>query len=93
MDWNGDGKHDARDDAFYHNVINKDSNNSSGGGGKGPSGGGGGAGCSSCLWDIVALGYLGVLLPGDIPINGFTMFVGLICAGRLGYTFLKWLYS
>lgn len=21
MDWNGDGKHDWRDDEFYHNVI------------------------------------------------------------------------
>ena len=92
MDWNGDGKHDGRDDAFYHNVINKD-NNSNGGGGKGSSGGGGGTGCSSWVVDIVALGYLGVLLPGDIPINGFTMFIGLICAGRLGYTFLKWLYG
>ena len=27
MDWNGDGKHDWRDDALFNNVI--DSNNSS----------------------------------------------------------------
>lgn len=24
MDWNGDGKHDWRDDALFHNVINSD---------------------------------------------------------------------
>lgn len=23
FDWNGDGKHDWRDDALFHNVINK----------------------------------------------------------------------
>ena len=25
MDWNHDGKHDWKDDAFFHNVIMKDS--------------------------------------------------------------------
>ncbi len=25
FDWNGDGKHDWKDDAFFHNVINNDS--------------------------------------------------------------------
>jgi len=24
IDWNGDGKHDWKDDAFFHNVINSD---------------------------------------------------------------------
>ena len=28
MDWNGDGKHDWQDDAFFHNVIDNDSNSS-----------------------------------------------------------------
>ena len=28
MDWNGDGNHDWRDDAFFHNVINSDENSS-----------------------------------------------------------------
>ena len=31
MDWNGDGNHDWRDDAFFNNVI--DSNNGSSNGG------------------------------------------------------------
>ena len=25
MDWNHDGKHDYKDDAFFHNVVMKDS--------------------------------------------------------------------
>lgn len=91
MDWNGDGKHDAKDDAFFHNVINSDNNDNGGSGGKPP--GNSGAGCSSWVIDLIALGYLSVLLPGDIDINGFTMVIGIICLGRLGYTFLKWLYS
>ena len=34
IDWNGDGKHDWQDDAFFHNVINSDSSKdeSTGGG-------------------------------------------------------------
>ncbi len=28
MDWNGDGKHDWHDDAFFHTVINSDDNSS-----------------------------------------------------------------
>ena len=28
MDWNGDGKHDWQDDAFFHNMIDNDSNSS-----------------------------------------------------------------
>ena len=30
MDWNGDGKHDWHDDAFFHTVINSDDNSSNG---------------------------------------------------------------
>ena len=26
MDWNHDGKHDWKDDAFYHNVVSDDAN-------------------------------------------------------------------
>lgn len=92
MDWNGDGKHDGKDDAFFHNVINKDNDNrGNGGGGEPPSNGGNG--CSNVIFDIIALAYLSVLIPGDIPINTFTMLIGLICAGRLVYKFFCWLYS
>ena len=31
MDWNGDGKHDWKDDAFYNNIIDNNSNNNSSG--------------------------------------------------------------
>ncbi|MBE6573284.1 MAG: hypothetical protein E7652_02700 [Ruminococcaceae bacterium] len=89
MDWNGDGKHDSRDDAFYHNVINKDNGNK--GGGEPPSSGGG---CMTTIAvDILALAYLGALLPGDIPVNTFTMIIGFVCLGRLIYSFFRWVYS
>ena len=29
MDWNNDGKHDWKDDAFYHNVVSDDVNKKS----------------------------------------------------------------
>lgn len=92
MDWNNDGNHDWKDDAIFHNVIDsgykdepknthteRGSNSSTGKGG--------------WISTIVALGYLSVLLPGDIPINGFTMLIGLICAGVLVVKFLRWLYK
>ena len=72
MDWNNDGNHDWKDDAIFHSVIDsgykdepknthtkRGSNSSTGQGG--------------WISIIVALGYLSVLLPGDIPINGFTI--------------------
>ena len=91
MDWNNDGKHDWKDDAIFHNVIDsgeKDkSNNAHSSRGSTSSAGQGG-----WISTIVSLAYLSVLLPGDIPINGFTMFIGLICAGVLVVKFLGWLY-
>ena len=92
MDWNGDGKHDWKDDAIFHNVINSDekehSNKSRSTGGSNSS-----AGRSGLISTIVSLACLSVLIPGDIPINGFTMFIGLICAGVLVVKFLGWLYK
>lgn len=40
---------------------------------------------------IIALGYLALLLPGTIGVNGFTMFLGLIAAGILVGAFFRWL--
>ena len=91
MDWNGDGKHDWKDDAIFHNVINSSedkSNKSAPQKTTMQTGDGGGLAIN-----LLCMGYLAVLLPGDIPINTFTMLIGLICAGRLGYCFLRWLYS
>jgi hypothetical protein len=91
MDWNNDGKHDWKDDAIFHNVIESDekakpSTRSAGGSNSS-------AGHGGLISTVVSLAYLSVLLPGDIPINGFTMFIGLICAGVLVVKFLGWLYK
>lgn len=88
MDWNNDGKHDWKDDSIFHNVIDSDSGKN-----KPPSNQPSShSGCSGWISTLVALGYLGLLLPGDIPINGFTMYIGLICAGILAVKFFGWLY-
>lgn len=45
-------------------------------------------------WLIIgALAFLSLLLPGDIDINGFTMFIGIICVVILGISFFRWLYK
>ena len=84
MDWNNDGKHDWKDDAIFHNVIDSgdkdESKNTHVGRGSNSSAGQGG-----WISTILALGYLSVLLPGDI--------IGLICAGVLVVKFLGWLYK
>ena len=92
MDWNNDGKHDWKDDSIFHNVINSDEKD---GANKNHSTGGSNAsaGRGGLISTIVSLAYLSVLIPGDIPINGFTMFLGLICAGVLIVKFLGWLYK
>ena len=89
-DFNGDGKHDWQDDAIFHNIIEKeDGKQESTQNQPGPTVP---SGRSGWISTIVALAYLSVLLPGDIPINGFTMFIGLICAGILVVKILGWLY-
>ncbi len=91
MDWNNDGKHDWKDDAIFHNVINSDEKEESNKN-RSPGSSNSSAGRGGLISTIVSLGYLSVLIPGDIPINGFTMFIGLICAGVLVVKFLGWLY-
>lgn len=94
MDWNGDGKHDWKDDAIFHNVINSSENSNDKNTNthqQKPNIQTGAAG--GLAINLLCMGYLSVLLPGDIPINTFTMLIGLVCAGRLGYRLLRWLYS
>lgn len=94
MDWNGDGKHDWKDDAIFHNVINSSENSNDKNTNthqQKPNIQTGAAG--GLAINLLCMGYLSVLLPGDIPINTFTMLIGLVCAGRLGYCLLRWLYS
>lgn len=85
MDWNNDGKHDHRDDALFHNVINKDS------GGNTPPPTSNHPRRSGWL-PILAILYLSLLIPGDIPVNGFTGFLSLVCIGILIISFLKLIY-
>ena len=72
MDWNGDGHTDGKDSALFHTEI---MNSGGGGGSGGSSGGGSGCGCSF----FAALGFLGLLLPGHIEANFFTVIIGIIC--------------
>lgn len=87
MDWNHDGKQDWRDDALYHNVIAPNENEGSSNHSKNISGD------SSTVSVFLPIVYLGLLLPGTIPINCFTMLIGLVCVGALAVKFLKWLYK
>lgn len=86
MDWNRNGKQDPADDTIDIKLSKTD---------KAP-------GESSSTrphtprlrFDIgLPVIYLSLLLPGDIPINSFTMTIGLICAVALVRKFLKWLYQ
>lgn len=81
MDWNHDGKHDWEDDTLFHAVIDNDdsekesffsSNRNTSRDRK-----------SSWLSTVIPMIYLGLFLPGNIPINGVTMLLGLICVGIL----------
>ena len=85
MDWNRNGKRDPADDIIDRKLSEA---------GTEPAGSSSGRPHSTRLrFDIwLPLIYLGLLLPGDIPVNGFTMVIGLICAAALAWKFLKWLY-
>lgn len=85
MDWNRNGKRDPADDIIDRKLSEA---------GKKPAEPPSGRPHSTRLrFDIwLPLIYLGLLLPGDIPINSFTMVIGLICAAALAWRFLKWLY-
>ena len=50
-------------------------------------------GKTSAVLILIAVGYLALLLPGTIGVNGFTMFIGLIAAGILVAAFFRWLNS
>ena len=82
MDWNNDGKVDVQDAAFYHSVLNEQEDTPS-------QGSSGTNGDTSWAVNLFCLIYLGLLLPGTIPINTFTMLVGLFCAGKLIISFLN----
>ena len=84
MDWNRNGKRDPADDIIDRKLSEA---------GKEPAGPPSARPRAAHIrFDIwLPLIYLGLLLPGDIPVNGFTMVIGLICAAALAWKFLKWL--
>lgn len=82
MDWNHNGKQDPADDIIDMKLSESDTE---------PAGSSSGRPHVSRIHFGVWLPviYLGLLLPGDIPINGFTMTIGLICAGLLYLCVIK----
>lgn len=86
MDWNRNGKQDPADD-----LIDMQLSDSSRKPAEPPSPRPHTTRLRFDIWLPVI--YLGLLLPGDIPINSFTMAIGLICAAALVWKFLKWLYQ
>ena len=93
MDWNGDGKHDWRDDAIFHNVIetdNNSSNNTPSGGGKYSSGG--------SSFYLSQLGKVVIVL--DLILCVVALFMGyaniigdLLGFGAVGFLIAQWLDS
>ena len=82
MDWNNDGKVDEKDAAFYYSVLNEQESTPS-------QGNSSSSGETGWVENLFCLIYLGLLLPGTIPINTFTMLIGLFCAGKLIISFLN----
>lgn len=85
MDWNRNGKQDPADDIIDRKLSEAGKKPAEPPSARPPA--------AHIRFDIwLPLIYLGLLLPGDIPINSFTMVIGLICAAALAWKFLKWLY-
>lgn len=84
MDWNRNGKRDPADD-----IIDRKLSEAGKEPAEPPSARPHAAHIRFDIW--LPLIHLGLLLPGDIPINSFTMVIGLICAAALAWKFLKWL--
>lgn len=94
MDWNGDGKHDWQDDAFFHSVIDNDSNSSntpSSRGNYGSSSGG-------ASFHLTQLGKVVIVL--DLILCVAALFMGcaniigdLLGFGVIGFLIAQWLDS
>lgn len=93
MDWNGDGKHDWKDDAIFHNVINADNDSSN----STPSGGGHHSSSGSSFY-VSQLGKVVIVL--DLILCVAALFMGyaniigdLLGFGVLGFLIAQWLDS
>lgn len=92
MDWNGDGKHDWKDDAIFHNVINSDSNSSNSPSGGSSSGGSGSTFYLSQLGKVVIV--LVVILCIAALFMGYANIIGdLLGFGLVGFLIAQWLDS
>lgn len=86
MDWNHNGKQDPADDIIDMKLSEADKEPGEPSSARPRT--------TRLRFDIwLPLIYLGLLLPGGSPINGFTMTIGLICAGLLVRRLLAWLYK
>ena len=91
MDWNGDGKHDWKDDAIFHNVINSDNESSQSSSGGGYSTGGSSFYLSQ-LGKVVIV--LVIILCVDALFMGYANIIGdLLGFGLIGFLIAQWLDS
>lgn len=81
MDFNHDGKRDLKDDMLFQSIIDSADNKKQS---RTPQTHKNAGGTKSILSIAIPLLYLGLWLPGDIPINMFTGIIALICFGFLG---------
>lgn len=93
MDWNGDGKHDLKDDSVFNNVINKENNTSD----NTPSGGGRRSGGGSSFF-ISQLGewviIIDIILCVAAVFMGYADIIGyLLCFGAITFFIAQWLDS
>lgn len=88
MDWNGDGKHDWKDDAIFHNVINNDSNDSNTSGGTN----GGNSFYISQLGTVVIV--IDIILCVAALFMGYANIIGdLLGFGLVAFLIAQWLNS
>ena len=93
MDWNGDGKHDWQDDAFFHDVIDNDSNSSNT-----PSSRNYGSSSGGASFHLTQLGKVVIVL--DLILCVAALFMGyaniigdLLGFGVIGFLIAQWLDS
>lgn len=86
MDWNGDGKHDWKDDAIFHNVIETDKTSSD----KEPNVSSGSSSAGSASLGISSLGtvviVLVIILCMAALFMGYANIIGdLLCLGVIAF--------
>ena len=94
IDWNGDGKHDWKDDAFFHNVINSDSSkDESAQGGSRKNGNIKPQNQSVSKWEPSQLGCAVAVIAVFLIIAALFMGYGSIIPDLLGFAFIAFLIA